>query len=134
MNEDVEADEDLEQFASYHGVTWEEFTVFDSDLATSMTIEEDWERNLVASCSNVEDDCLASSDEMVTIRMMHLLQLNYLQELKEFALFHHKNQKLQDYFTQSQVIVEQRFSQNNTTQTKLPDIAPVTIELNTEAI
>ena len=31
-----------------HGVTWEEFTVFDSDLATSMTIEEDWERNLVA--------------------------------------------------------------------------------------
>ena len=51
-NEYVEVDEDLEQFASYHGVTWEEFTVFDSDLATSMTIEEDWVRNLVASCSN----------------------------------------------------------------------------------
>ena len=34
-------DEDLEHFASYHGVKWEEFTVFDSDLATSMTIEED---------------------------------------------------------------------------------------------
>ena len=50
--------------------------------------------------------------------------MNYLQELKEFALFH-KNQELQDYFTQSQVIVEQTFSQNNTTQTKLPDIAPV---------
>ena len=59
--------------------------------------------------------------------------MNYLQELKEFALFH-KNQELQDYFTQSQVIVEQTFSQNNTTQTKLPDIAPVTNELNTEAI
>ena len=57
--------------------------------------------------------------------------VNYLQELKEFALFH-KNQELQ--FTQSQVIVEQTFSQNNTTQTKLPDIAPVTNELNTEAI
>ena len=28
-----------------------------------MTIEEDWERNLVASCSDAEDDCLASSDE-----------------------------------------------------------------------
>ena len=41
-DEDVEVDEDLEHFASYHGVTWEEFTVFDSDLATSMTIEEDW--------------------------------------------------------------------------------------------
>ena len=62
-DEDVELDEDLEHFASYHGVTWEEFTVFYSDLATSMTIEEDWERNLVASCSNAEDDCLASSDE-----------------------------------------------------------------------
>ena len=46
-DEDVEVDEDLEHFASYHGVTWEEFTVFDSDLATSMTIEEGWERNLV---------------------------------------------------------------------------------------
>ena len=33
LNEDdVEVDEDLEQFASCHGVTWEEFTVFDSDL------------------------------------------------------------------------------------------------------
>ena len=65
---------------------------------------------------------------------MYLLQLyHYLQELKEFALFH-KNQELQDYFTQSQVIVEQTFSQNNTTQTKLPDISPVTNELNTEAI
>ena len=54
--------------------------------------------------------------------------MNYLQELKEFALFH-KKQELQDYFTQSQVIVEQTFSQSNTTQTKLPDIAPVTNEL-----
>ena len=75
-DEDVEVDEDLEQFASYHGVTWGEFTVFDSDLATSMTIEEDWERNLVASCSNAEDDCLASSDED---GMMHLLQLYHLE-------------------------------------------------------
>ena len=55
------------------------------------------------------------------------IAVNYLQELKEFALFH-KNQELLDYFTQSQVIVEQTFSQNNTTQTKLPDIAPVTNE------
>ena len=139
-DEDVEVDEDLEQFASYHGVTWEEFTVFDSDLATSMTIEEDWERNLVASCSNAEDDCLASSDEdgnnqddASAPTISSRVAVNYLQELKEFALFH-KNQELQDYFTQSQVIVEQTFSQNNTTQTKLPDIAPDTNELNTEAI
>ena len=135
-DEDVEVDEDLEQFASYHGVTWEEFTVFDSDLATSMTIEEDWERNLVASCSNAEDDCLASSDEYGNNQddasaptISSRVAVNYLRD----ALFH-KNQELQDYFTQSQVIVEQTFSQNNTTQTKLPDIAPVTNELNTEAI
>ena len=106
-------------------MTWEEFTVFDSDLATSVTIEEDWERNLVASCSNAEDDCLASSDEDGNNQDD--------EELKEFTLFN-KNQELQDYFTQSQVIVEQTFSQNNTTRTKLPDIAPVTNELNTEAI
>ena len=101
-DEDVEVDEELEQFASYHGVTWEEFTVFESDLATSMTIEEDWERNLVASCSNAEDDCLASSDEYGNNQddasaptISSRVAVNYLQELKEFALFH-KNQELHD--------------------------------------
>ena len=97
-------------------------------------IEEDWERNLVASCSNADDDCLASSDEDGNSQddasaptISSRIAVNYLQELKEFALFH-KNQELLDYFTQSQLIVEQTFSQNNTTQTKLPDIAPVTNE------
>ena len=91
-----------------------------------MTIEEDWERNLVASCSNAEDDCLASSDEdgnnqddaSAPTILSSRVAVNYLQELKEFALLH-KNEELLDYFTQSQLIVEQTFSQNNTTQTKL---------------
>ena len=34
----------------------------------------------MASCSNAEDDCLASSDEDgISIRMMHLLQLYHLE-------------------------------------------------------
>ena len=65
-----------------------------------MTIEEDWERNLVASCSIAEDDCLASSDEdgnnqddASAPTISSRVAVNYLQELKEFALFH-KNQEL----------------------------------------
>ena len=67
-----------------------------------MTIEEDWERNLVASCSIAEDDCLTSSDEdgMMHVLQLYHLELHYLQELKEFALFN-KIQELFDYFTKS---------------------------------
>jgi len=47
--ENVEVDKELEDFARQQGVTWEEFTNFDCNLAPAMTIEDNWEENFLAS-------------------------------------------------------------------------------------
>lgn len=59
----MEVAEELEDFdRQYGGVTWEELTNLDSNLATTMTIEDNWEENLLAY-RIAEDDRLGFSDE-----------------------------------------------------------------------
>ena len=128
-DENVEVDEELEDFARQHGgVTWEEFSNFDSNLATTMTVEDNWEENLLASCCT-EDDRLSDSDEddedeeNTSIPVIQpRVAVRYLQQLKDFALFH-KNGELLELISTSEVTVEQKFSGKNTIQTKLTEFA-----------
>ena len=59
-NEEVEENDDLQGFVAELGMTWDEYCNFDETVATYVTIENNWEENLVASCSAREE---FSSDE-----------------------------------------------------------------------
>jgi len=92
-DENVEIDEELEDFARHLGVTWEEFTNVDCNLATTtMTIADNWEENLLASC-RAEDNYVGFSDEgeeegnISSPVIPPRVAVYHLQELKEFHYF-----------------------------------------------
>ena len=46
------------------GITWHEYPDCDQELATSQTVEDDWERNLLASLNEKQTSDISDDDEL----------------------------------------------------------------------
>ena len=89
------------------GMTCHEYADCDQELATSQTVEDDWERNLLASLNEEQTSDISDDNELDnTPNLKVKMAANHLCELRDFAIAHKKPDLLQ-LVTKSQTIVEE---------------------------
>jgi len=93
--EENDKDDEFEEFVAELGSALEEYSGIDDNIATNMTIEQDWEENLVSSG----------------------VALHCLNELR-VSVFHHQNPDLLCHIGQCTLAVE-KASSKSMKQTKL---------------
>ena len=72
-------------------MTWHEYVDCDQELATSQTIEEDWERNLLASLNEEQTSDISDDHELDNTPILKVkTAANHLCELRDFAIAHKK--------------------------------------------
>ena len=102
-------------------ITWHEYPDCDQELATSQTIEDDWERNLLASLNEKQTSDISDDDELDNTPIMKVkTAANHLCELRDFAISH-KKPDLLELVTKSQSIVEETmWDEIKNSQTTIP--------------
>ncbi len=90
-------------------------------IATNMTIEQNWEENLVSSLCSSEEVLESTDEDEDSSRSTSVITpgvaMHYLNELRDFAI-HHQNSELLNSIGQSALAVEKTSTQSMK-QTKL---------------
>ena len=120
-----EVDDDLQAFADDLGTTWDEYVNFDDSLATNETAaEKDWEMRLLdcqaSSSSDEELEIDIIEDDSTAIPIAKHVAIDYLNQLRDFAL-HHSQSELLELITNSKIAIEKSMYSKGTKQTKLTD-------------
>ena len=128
-DDEIVPEAELEEVLHNAGMTWQEYANCDADLATTNTIEDDWEENLLLrakqgdsqeSDEDYDDDDVTDDTPapIVSVRTA----ASYLCQLREFAIAHSKPDLL-ELLNKSQTLVEDtmRNQVQQAKQTKLTE-------------
>ena len=102
------------------GITWHEYPNCDQELATRQTVEDDWERNLLASLNEKQTSNISDDDELDNTPILKVkTAANHLCELRDFAIAH-KKADLLELATKSSMVEETMWNEIKTAkQTKI---------------
>ena len=89
------------------GITWHEYPDCGQELATSQTVEDDWERNLLVYLNEKQTSDISDDDELDNTPIVKVkTAANHLCELRNFAIAH-KKPDLLELVTKSHSIIEE---------------------------